>query len=73
MMLRKLALVALSALTATPVLAGVPTDLPLPKGAPSADQIIEQGLCCTNQSEGAIPLTPDGLMPRARFEAFRAE
>ena len=42
MMLRKLALVALSALTATPVLAGVPTDLPLPKGAPSADQIIEQ-------------------------------
>lgn len=29
-------------------------------------------LCCTNQSEGAIPLTPDGFMPRARFEAFRA-
>ena len=42
MMLRKLGLVALSALTATPALAGVPTDLPLPKGAPSADQIIEQ-------------------------------
>lgn len=30
------------------------------------------GLCCINQSEAAIPLTPDGLMPRARFEAFRA-
>ena len=42
MMLRKLGLMALSALAATPAFAGVPRDLPLPKGAPSADQIIEQ-------------------------------
>lgn len=42
MMLRKLGLVALSAVVAAPVLAGVPRDLPYPKGAPTADQIIEQ-------------------------------
>jgi hypothetical protein len=42
MMLRKLGLGALSALIAAPALAGVPKDLPLPKGTPTADQIIEQ-------------------------------
>lgn len=30
------------------------------------------GLCCTNQPEGVIPLTPDGFMPRVRFEACQA-
>jgi hypothetical protein len=42
MTLRKLGLAALSAAVAAPVLAGVPRDLPYPKGAPTADQIIEQ-------------------------------
>jgi integrase len=36
---------------------GVAIDIPLAR------------LCCINQPEGAMPLTPDGVMPRARFEA----